>query len=80
VASNIKAAIGAAKGGRGAPAPAPPARWSANNGLEVMLVTLGRGSGAGHLGRWVRLPGLAVAAIKGRDLFVGKTRAGLGVA
>jgi len=45
-----------------------------------MLVTLGRGSGAGHLGRWVRLPGPAVAAVKGRDLFVGKTRAGLGVA
>ena len=45
----------------------------------MLLVTLGRGSGTGHLGRWVRFPGVVVAAIKGRDLFVGKTRAGLGV-
>ena len=77
VASNIKAVMKAAKEKSTAP---NLSKWSANNGLEMMLVTLGKGSGTGHLGKWVRFPGVAVAAIKGRDLFVGKTRAGLGVA
>ena len=88
VAANIRAAIKGAKAeeeGGGGPSPsslsAPlPSKWAPNNGLEMMLVTLGRGGGTGHLGKWLRFPGLAVAAIKGRDLFVGKTRAGLGVA
>ena len=79
VASNIKAAVKAAKEQQSTAA-SSLSKWSANNGLEMMLVTLGKGSGTGHLGRWVRFPGIAVAAIKGRDLFVGKTRAGLGVA
>ena len=81
VAANIKASIKAAKQDNNASASLPPpSKWSANNGFEMMLVTLGRGNGTGHLGKWARFPGFAVAAIKGRDLFVGKTRAGLGVA
>ena len=83
VAANIRAAIKAAKEKEAGNKPSsalPPSKWTPNNGFEMMLVTLGKGSGTGHLGRWVRFPGLAVAAIKGRDLFVGKTRAGLGVA
>lgn len=83
VAANVKAAIAAAKKDGNKPAsasPPPPSKWTPNNGLEMMLVTLGKGGGTGHLGKWLRFPGLAVAAIKGRDLFVGKTRAGLGVA
>lgn len=83
VAANVKAAIANAKKEEGNPSASslpPPSKWTPNNGLEMMLVTLGKGSGTGHLGRWLRFPGLAVAAIKGRDLFVGKTRAGLGVA
>ena len=79
MAANIRAAIKGAKAeeeGGGGPSPsslsAPlPSKWAPNNGLEMMLVTLGRGGGTGHLGKWLRFPGLAVAAIKGRDLFVG---------
>ena len=79
VAANVVAAASAADDGMAAP-PAPlPATWAANGGgPEVMLVTLGRGAGTGHVGPWIRLPSLAVWLIKARDLFVGKTRAGVG--
>ena len=79
VAANVVAAVAAADGGEAAAASPLPATWAANGGgPEVMLVTLGRGAGTGHIGAWVRLPSLAVWLIKARDLFVGKTRAGVG--
>ena len=72
VVANVKAAA------RGAPA-SNPSTWAPNGGRpEMMLVTLGRAAGAGHLGAWVRFPSLAVWALKSRDLFVGKTRAWIG--
>lgn len=80
VAANIKAAAAAAAGADKKAVSTPlPAAWAANGGRpELMLVTLGRGAGTGHVGPWITLPSLAVWAIKARDLFVGKTRAGVG--
>lgn len=71
VARNVRAAAGG-----GAPT---AAAWAANGGKpEIMLVTLGRGAGTGHVGGWITLPSAAVWLIKARDLFVGKTRAWVG--
>ena len=55
-----------------------PKAWTTNGGLEMMLVTLGPHAGTAHVGNWVTLPSFAVAAMKSRDLFVGKTRRGVG--
>lgn len=55
-----------------------PKAWTPNGGLEMMFITLGPAAGAAHVGPWIRLPSAVVAAIKGRDLFVGKARSGVG--
>ena len=77
MAANIRA-LAAAGGPAAAPPPPLPKAWTPNNGLEMMLLTLGRHGGTAHVGQWVTLPSFLVAKIKSRDMFIGKTRAGLG--
>ena len=78
VVANIKA-LEAGGGALAARPDAPlPKSWAANGGLEMMFVTLGPSAGAAHVGAWISLPSMVVAGIKSRDLFVGKTRKGVG--
>ena len=78
VVANIRA-LEAAGGCLAARPDTPLARaWTPNGGLEMMFVTLGPAAGTAHVGRWITLPSMVVAGIKSGDLFVGKTRRGLG--
>lgn len=78
VVGNIKA-LEAAGGALAARPDSPlPKSWTPNGGLEMMFVTLGPSAGTAHVGSWISLPSVVVAGIKSRDLFIGKTRKGVG--
>jgi apoptosis-inducing factor 2 len=78
VVANIKA-LEAGGGPRAARPDTPlPSAWKPNGGIEMMFVTLGPAAGTAHVGSWITLPSALVAAIKSRDLFVGKARRGVG--
>ncbi|EFJ39392.1 hypothetical protein VOLCADRAFT_101032, partial [Volvox carteri f. nagariensis] len=73
-AQSIKALIRAASSGGGGNARSPKlGTWTVNMGMEVMVVTLGRNDGVCRMGGNV-FTGCLPATVKGKDLFIGKTR------
>ncbi|GIL73417.1 hypothetical protein Vretimale_17578 [Volvox reticuliferus] len=73
-AASIKALIKASKSGK----PPKLGVWTPNMGMEMLLVTLGRSDGVCRMGGSV-FTGFLPAWLKGKDLFIGKTRAQLRV-
>ncbi|GIL49748.1 hypothetical protein Vafri_6045 [Volvox africanus] len=73
-AASIKALIKAGTGGKSPKLGV----WTPNMGMEMILVSLGRRDGVCRMGGSV-FTGFLPAWIKGKDLFVGKTRAQLRV-